>query len=69
MSIECDNCGGVGYTICGICDAAKENIEIDKLRTAIGLLNSMVVCGEQHSDYSIKVVAEAVDILKSRRFK
>ncbi len=40
------------------------NRELDKLREAIGLLNSMLLSGENHSDSSRKVVAEAVSILK-----
>ena len=42
----------------------RVNKELNKLREAIGLLNSMLLSGENHSDSSRKVVAEAVSILK-----
>ncbi len=37
-----------------------------EIRTAIGLLNSMVLSGESHSARSEKVVKEAMEILNNR---
>ena len=42
----------------------RVNKELGKLRETIGLLNSMLLSGESHSDTSQKVVAEAIFILK-----
>ncbi|KKM18003.1 hypothetical protein LCGC14_1670110 [marine sediment metagenome] len=47
-------------------DDHRVNIEFNKLRETIGLLNSMILSGEQHSETSEKVVAEAVNILKGK---
>ena len=35
-------------------------MKLDKIRTAIGLLNSMIECGEEHTETSRKVVDEAL---------
>lgn len=35
-------------------------MKLDKVREAIGLLNSMVECGEQHSELSRDVVKSAI---------
>lgn len=42
----------------------RVNVELGKLREAIGLLNSMLISGEKHSDSSRKVVAEALSVLR-----
>jgi len=39
--------------------------ELSKLREAIGLLDSMVRCGEKHSEKSEKVVADARAVLRA----
>jgi len=38
----------------------KAQKERGRLRTAIGLLNSMVLCGEKHSDKSKQIVEQAL---------
>ena len=37
-----------------------DSAEIENLRRAVSLLNSMVLGGEKHSDQSLKVVKEAL---------
>ena len=41
--------------------------EIKKVREAVGLLNSMVLCGEKHSDKSMQVFDDAMKIITSMR--
>ena len=43
----------------------RVNKELKKLRETIGLLNSMLLCGETHSETSTKIVADSVAILKN----
>lgn len=40
-------------------------MELKKIRTALGLLNSMVNCKESHSKESIQVLHEAMKELES----
>lgn len=47
-------------------DTPKPHVSRCPIRTAIGLLNSMVACGDQHSDQSRAAVAEALEALNTR---
>ncbi len=42
----------------------RVNREKSKVIEAVGLLNSMVCCGEPHSDESRRIVSEVIDICK-----
>lgn len=41
----------------------KVNLELRSLRMTIGLLNSMVCCGEEHTDTSMAEVKAAMRII------
>lgn len=45
-------------------DIHRVNKELDKLRETIGLLNSMILSGENHSETSSAIFEKASDILK-----
>ena len=53
----CDGCVECDYYV-------KEKIEIDKIKNALGLLNSMIHCGKKHTDDSIKCFSEAMTEIK-----
>lgn len=45
----------------------KANKELKMLKLTVGLLNSMVLCGERHSESSTKIVEDSIEILKNVR--
>ena len=47
-------------------NAEGNQTRMKKIRKAIGLLNSMVIGGEKHSDQSRRAVEEALNEIKSR---
>jgi hypothetical protein len=69
----CDECGNVMYEDegCQHCGATSSctgrsdcyAVNIQKARSCIGLLNSMIRSGESHSDTSCRMLVEALDAL------
>lgn len=41
-------------------------MNLEKIKEAIALLNSMVLCGESHTELSKRIVKEAFEELKKR---